>query len=285
MATLAPDTLAQELDALDEHGFVVLPALLGAHEIEAIRAALAPHFATTPTGRNAFEGRHSQRVYALLAKSAVFADLVSHPRILRLLDHPLEPNYLLSSALAINNGPGEARQQIHFDDSFYRSLPRPRASIGASVIWAIDEFTETNGATEILPGSHRWGNDAPDQDDPRIRKMAMPAGSALVFHGTLWHRGGANRSEHWRLAITPQYCQPWARQAENMTLAVPPAIAATYPRRVQELIGYSLHVPFMGHVNGMHPARLIDPHYDNHERQHAVRAVEYVERARQWPTP
>ncbi|MBM3218545.1 MAG: phytanoyl-CoA dioxygenase family protein [Candidatus Rokubacteria bacterium] len=119
-------TLASELDALDEHGFVVLPALLSAREVDAIRAALAPHVATTPTGRNAFEGRHSQRVFALLAKSAVFADLVSHPRILRLLDHLLEPNYLLSSALAINNGPGEARQQIHFDDSFYRSLARPR---------------------------------------------------------------------------------------------------------------------------------------------------------------
>jgi len=277
---LAAGTLTTELKALDDDGFVVLAGLLAPDEIEGIRRALAPHLATIPKGRNRFEGLRSQRVYALLAKSAVFADLATHPRILRLLDHLLEPSYLLSGALAINTGPGEDRQQIHFDDSFYRSLARPRRSVSITAIWAIDEFTATNGATEILPGSHRWGEERPSPDDARIRKVLMPAGSAVVFHGTLWHRGGANQSTAARLAITPQYCQPWARQQENMTLAVPQDVAARYPRRVQELLGYSLHLPFMGHVNGLHPARLIDPDYRSSERQDAARAAEYLERPR-----
>ena len=90
----------------------------------------------------------------------------------------------------------------------------------------------------------------------------MPAGSALVFHGSLYHRGGANHGDTTRLAITPQYCQPWLRQLENMVLAVPPASAARYSARIQELSGYSIRDPgFMGYVDGMHPKRLIDETY------------------------
>ena len=87
----------------------------------------------------------------------------------------------------------------------------------------------------------------------------MPAGSVIVFMGTLWHRGGANQSVAPRLAITPQYCEPWLRQIENQVLAVPRDMAARYSPRVQALLGYSIHPPFMGYVDGMHPRRLIDP--------------------------
>lgn len=85
----------------------------------------------------------------------------------------------------------------------------------------------------------------------------MPAGSVLVFLGTLWHRGGANRSDAHRLAITAQYCQPWIRQIETMTLAVPPRVVRRYSTRVQELLGYSIYPPFIGYVDGMHPRRLM----------------------------
>jgi ectoine hydroxylase-related dioxygenase (phytanoyl-CoA dioxygenase family) len=280
MSTHATDTLRAELDALATDGLVVLREVLGAGEIAAIKDALALYLDGTHMGRNRFEGLRTQRVYALLAKSPVFGDLVSHPRVLRLLDELLQPNYLLSAALAIHLGPGGDRQELHFDDGFYSWIPRPRRSVGVSVIWAIDEFTDENGATEVVPGSHLWGDERAAADDPRICPVIMPAGSAVVFQGTLWHRGGANRSKAPRLAITPQYCQPWARQMENMTLAVPFEIAATYPRPVQELIGYSIHPPFMGHVNGLHPARLIDPDYKKRDRVEARRANEMLERPR-----
>ena len=222
--------------------------MLGAAEIAAIKTALAPHLALTPLGRNRFEGLRSQRVYALVAKDPVFADLVSHPRILGLLDGILEPNYLLSAALAIQLGPAEDAQQFHYDDGSYH-IPRPRPPVGVSAIWAIDDFTATNGATELIPGSHRWGNERPAPDDARGRKMVMPAGSVVVFLGTTWHRGGANTTDRARLGITPQYCQPWARQLENMALAVSQDIAARCSRRVQDLLGYSIHPPLMGYVD------------------------------------
>ncbi len=269
-------SLQAELDALATDGFVVLERVLDAGELAAIKKALAPHFARTPAGRNRFEGLKSQRVYALVAKDPVFADLVSHPRILALLDRLLEPNYLLSAALAISHGGGEDPQPFHYDDGSYR-IPRPRPHVGVSAVWAIDEFTADNGATELIPGSHHWGEERPAADDPRAKKMAMPAGSVVVFVGTMWHRGGRNTTARPRLGITPQYCQPWARQLENMALAVPLDVAARCSRRVQELLGYSIHPPLMGYVNGMHPARLIDPDFGKRDRVDARRATELLE--------
>ena len=80
----------------------------------------------------------------------------------------------------------------------------------------------------------------------------MPAGSVVVFLGTLWHRGGANRSSAPRLAVTPQYCEPWARPQEQMVLSVGRA-AAQYSERVRSMLGFAIHPPFMGHVDGLHP--------------------------------
>jgi ectoine hydroxylase-related dioxygenase (phytanoyl-CoA dioxygenase family) len=88
-------------------------------------------------------------------------------------------------------------------------------------------------------------------------KLAMPAGSLAIAKGTLWHRGGANRSDRPRLIITPQYCAGWIRQLENMCLAVPPETAEKLPERARELIGYSIHPPFMGYVDGVHPKKLL----------------------------
>ena len=191
-------------------------------------------------GRNDFEGYSTNRVYALLAKAPSIAALVEHPAVVEILDALLLPGYLLSANLAINLLPGETAQTLHTDDGFYR-VPRPRAAIGVSAIWAIDDFTAENGATQIIPGSHRWGAEQPAEDDPTIMPVEMPAGSVVVFQGTLWHRGGANTTDRARLAITPQYCEPWARQQEQMVLSVG-AAAAGFSDRVRSMLGLR-HLP------------------------------------------
>jgi ectoine hydroxylase-related dioxygenase (phytanoyl-CoA dioxygenase family) len=140
--------------------------------------------------------------------------------------------------------------------------------MGVSVIWAFDDFTESNGATELIPGSHHWGpEEKADADDPRAVQVLMPAGSAVIFAGTTVHRGGGHRGSGTRLGITPQYCEPWVRQIENMPLAVPPELARSYSERVQELLGYDIFEPtFIGYVDGMHPKRLLDPGYAARKR-------------------
>ncbi len=250
--------MVTELDELRRNGFVVLEGLVSRDRLAAIQAELAPYLAGRLFGRNDFEGFRSERVYALLAKAPSVAELVEHPAVLELIDAVLDPNYLLSANLAINVHPGETAQSLHADDGYCR-IPRPREPMGVSAIWAIDEFTDDNGATEVVPGSHAWVEEIPGSGDWRVQQITMPAGSAVVFMGTLLHRGGANRSNQTRLGITPQYCQPWIRQIENMPLAIPPHVASAFSPRVQALLGYSIHPPFIGYVDGRDPRRLLAP--------------------------
>jgi ectoine hydroxylase-related dioxygenase (phytanoyl-CoA dioxygenase family) len=259
-ATLVLDAVEAEIR---ERGYAVVEDLLAPREVDEIKASLGPWLQGEKFGRNDFEGERTERVYALLAKAPPVARIVEHPLVLALLDRLLPQHYLLSAALAINVHPGETPQPFHGDDSSNRLPgPRPHPYTGVSTIWAFDDFTSANGATEVLPGSHRWTGDRFPPRAEDIEQVIMPAGSALIFLGNLLHRGGANRSSGTRLAITPQYCAPWWRQIENMVLAVPPRVAARYSERIQELLGYSTVDPgFMGYVDGMHPKRLIDPAY------------------------
>lgn len=274
---LAGRSFADWRAQFDAQGYLVFPSVLGDADIGAIRAALAPYLEADRKGRNDFEGLRTNRVYALLAKSPVFADLVTHPLALAFAEADLGADCLLSAALAINLQPGETVQPWHYDDSHY-APPLPRPSWGVSAFWAIDAMTDSNGATEVLPRSHlasagpsagllsaeafRRTTIGDPQDDPGAHpdavKVVVPAGSLMLAKGTLWHRGGANRSAAPRLLITPQYCPGWTRQLETMVLAVPPEKARALSPRAQALLGYSIHPPFMGYVDGMHPVRLLE---------------------------
>ncbi|MEM7613311.1 MAG: phytanoyl-CoA dioxygenase family protein [Pseudomonadota bacterium] len=207
-------------------------------------------------GRNSFEGHSTQRVYNVLSKTRLTDRLADHPRILGLMDKLFRPGFLLSQSQIINILPGERAQGLHADDAFYR-IPRPRQPLGAATVWAIDDFTEENGATVVIPESHHW-------DDERIGERAetipavMPAGSVIFFLGTTWHGGGENRSEQPRFAITHQYCEAYMRQQENYLLELSKDTVRALSPELQSLVGYSVYPPFMGMVEGKHPLRLLE---------------------------
>ena len=242
-----------DLAALERDGYVVLPDLLSREELDAIRADVSPLL--DKHGRNEFEGAATQRVYSVLNKTRTCDRIVDHPRVLALLDRLFLPNYLLSMMQVINILPGESAQMLHSDDLFY-PLPRPRPALGAATIWAIDDFTDTNGATDVIPGSHLWGDRLP-VDEPR-QPVVMPAGSCVFFLGTLWHGGGANRSAAPRLAATAQYCEPWLRPQEAFTLSTTRDTVRAVSEDIRRMLGYSIHPPFIGQVDGMHPKRLLE---------------------------
>jgi len=259
-----------DLERFQRDGYVIIERALGASELADLVAALAPYEHDRPMGRNAFEGQKSQRVYSLAAKGEVFHRLAEHPRVMALCERVLMPNFLLSTMQSIRLHPGEIAQAWHTDDAFY-IVPRPRsATLAVSVIWAIEDFTEDNGATQLIPGSHQWGMEHPDSREHRLVSAVMPAGSAIVFDGALWHRGGANASTGTRLAISPQYCQPWLRPQESQLLIVPPDAATACSARMRSMLGYSIHPPFIGQVDGMHPLRLVDAGYREHKTEARV---------------
>lgn len=264
------------LEALERDGYVVIPDVLTVQQVEQFRSALAPWLHQGPWGRNVFEGTRTHRVYAMLAKDPVFAEMVAHPLALAFAETLLGPSCLLSACLAIDLHPGESAQPWHTDDG-HIDVPPPHGIFGVSTFWALDDTTDDNGATEVLPGSHHWAetqfpgvlrdtdfadHSSPDAaSDPGFHpdavKVTMTAGSLMVARSDLWHRGGANHSGGSRLVVTPQYCKGWARPLESMLLAVPPEQARQLPERVRELLGYSIHAPFMGYSDGRHPGRIL----------------------------
>lgn len=243
-----------DLAAVQRDGYVILPDLLSGEEIVEIRKAVVPLL--NRSGRNHFEGHTTQRVYSVLNKTRSCDRIADHPRVLALLDRLLLPNYLLSMLQVINILPGEQAQMLHTDDGFY-PLPRPRAALGAATIWAIDEFTADNGATDIVAGSHLWKERMPEESERE--PVVMKAGSCVFFLGTLWHGGGANRSGAPRLAVTAQYCEPWLRPQEAFTLSTTRDTVRVVSEDIRRMLGYSIHPPFIGQVDGMHPKRLLEP--------------------------
>ncbi|HYD45438.1 MAG TPA: phytanoyl-CoA dioxygenase family protein [Phenylobacterium sp.] len=248
--------VAAHVDRMNRDGFTIIENFLGADRLQAVRDGLAPHFGTH-RGRNPFEGLTTERVYTLVARGKVFEDVTEDPRLLALLDAFLAPGYLLSASHAICIYPGEAQQDMHFDDSFY-PMPRPRGAMGVTMICAIDDFTAENGGTAIHPGSHLWGDVKAELANagPPI-SLEMPAGACAVWPGTLVHGAGANRSDKPRRAFTNQYCPPWGRQQENFFLGVPPEMARAMSPRVQALLGYQMNGSIMGQVTGRHPLKAL----------------------------
>jgi ectoine hydroxylase-related dioxygenase (phytanoyl-CoA dioxygenase family) len=243
---------AEHADTLCSQGWVVIEDAITPAHAAMVRAAMLELLG--PLGRNQFEGMRTQRAYSLLAKTRTLDALVEHPRVLALVDAFLE-NALLSAALVVHLGPGEVEQPWHCDGEFY-GVPRPRAPIGVSTVWALDEFTADNGATEIVGRSHLWGDQRPalGQDVATVRAI-MPAGSVAVFFDNLHHRAGSNTTARARCGVTIQYCQGWARTIENMALAVPRDVVRTLSPRLQDLVGYSIHHAFVGYVDGRHPKK------------------------------
>ena len=246
------------LRRLEADGYTIIEDVLDADGLAAFREALAPYLGTHH-GRNAFEGYTTERVYTLVGRGRIFEDIASDPRLLDLVGRFLAPGFLLSASHAICINPGEAAQSLHFDDSFY-PIPRPRRPIGMSVIGAIDAFTEQNGGTRVIPGSHLWGQDWRDRAArARTVPVEMPAGAIALLNGTLVHGAGANRSDRPRLAYTNQYCAPWARTQENFFLGIPRERVRGMNPALQTLLGYELMAPFMGQVTASHPRKTLDP--------------------------
>ncbi len=245
------------MEEIERDGYVIIENLISPELVAEIKEDLIPRF-SYDSGRNNFEGFKTQRLYAFFEKSLICNPLVEHPLILGCLDRIFEPNYLLSQLQAINILPGEEQQPLHHDDLFYR-VPRPRPALGAATIWAIDEFTQQNGATVVIPGSHLWDDRQPTEDDLKnLEPVVMPAGSVVLFLGTLWHAGGANRSDAARLCVSAQYCAPWCRTQENYSLSLSRETVKKCSEHIQRMLGYSIHAPFMGFVDGKHPRRLLE---------------------------
>jgi len=251
------DSSVQHLiDHVIEHGYVILPSIYTREQVDTANAELArleslqSSGPASKAGRNPFEGLNTKRIYALPDKSRAFDCFPIHDTVTKLNDYFLQPHCLMTSFHTVNIEPGSVEQTIHTDDGLI-DLPRPRPLMGCGTMVSLDEFTAENGATTLIPGSHLWGDDRIPTRDEMIPAL-MPAGSMLYFLNTVWHSGGANTTNKSRRSMTIQYCQPWIRTYENMTVAMGWEDLDQVPKKLLQLMGFSTH-EFMGYVDGRAP--------------------------------
>jgi ectoine hydroxylase-related dioxygenase (phytanoyl-CoA dioxygenase family) len=210
----------------------------------------------------AAEGHSTKRIYNLLAKDPVFRAMPVHPRVLPVVEQILDRGCLLSGMTAIDIGPGEDAQPMHGDDLVMSAhLARPHPPMMITSMWALTDFTAANGGTLFIPGSHLWSatpfSGSPPTDF-EVQPLEMPAGSVMIFHGSLWHGGGPNTTaDEWRLGVNVQYCPGFVRQQQNPYLGIPPETAATFDDRLLTLLGYRLYKGIMGHVDGRSPGEVL----------------------------
>lgn len=258
-------TLATEVAAfVDRDGYAIIRDVLDASACTRLIAEVdqVEREFEIPFGKNDFEGFQTKRIFNLIARGPRFRDLVTNETMLGAIEALLGEGFLLSGTTSMHIGPGETDQRLHADDGMI-SLPRPHPATMITTLWALSEFTKDNGATRLVPGSHKEKAIAPPSDDEVTPLLAeMPAGSVLVLHASTWHGGGPNSTggatpEVERYGLSIQYVAGWCRQQQNLMLGTPRDVVASYPRKLQELIGYSMYRNVMGHVDRNHPLGLL----------------------------
>jgi hypothetical protein len=246
--------------ALDRDGVVIVEHLLPPDvvgrvndEVAAAVDAADPDEELFNPVMKAFHGPFTKQVAGMPGISPTFAvDVMCHPLLLALCDRVLLPScarYQLNLGHLLQRGPGSDEQWLHRDELVWSDVPWPHAELQLATVIAFVDFTRENGATRIVPGSHRSDDRArPAMDQvlapPPIEAVAyaeMPAGSAVVYLGGTIHGGGANVTDVARRGAHLSYCLGWLRTEENNYLSTPPALAARLPRRAQEVLGYSVH--------------------------------------------
>jgi len=265
MTVIDEPELSATLAAIDRDGYAVLAGAIEPELVEALRDTIRrlQRELEVDVGQSSFEGAHTRRIYNLLAKDPLFAAMPVHDSVLPIVERMLDRDCLLSGMTAIDLGPGEVPQLLHGDDGIMsRHLQRPHAPMMVTSMWALTDFTAANGGTWFVPGSHRRA-DVPNADgtlpsDVEVQSLVMPAGSVMIFHGSLWHGGGANTtSDVWRLGVNVQYCPGFVRQQQNPYLGIPVETAAMFSDRLLQLLGYQLYRGVMGHIDGRSPGEVV----------------------------
>lgn len=254
-----PERLAAWRADFERDGFVVMADVVPAAQVADLIDALLETERKNGFGyaKTSFEGYQTVRINNLLVHDPRFWDVPLQPSVLALAESLLDRELLLSSLCSLTLGPGQTAQPLH-EDTQQLPLARPRPPIALNAMWALSDFTEANGATHLVPGSHRYDR-SPDYrgDDTPTVPATMKAGSVMLFDSALWHRGGANTTDARRYALSCYYCAGWMRQQENLQLGIPAEVAAGFPRRLQELCGYSIYRGQYGHIDNRDPITLL----------------------------
>jgi ectoine hydroxylase-related dioxygenase (phytanoyl-CoA dioxygenase family) len=248
----------KHIEELEAHGYSIMENAINVDFCDDIVAEIKRLESIAPPSLqpNAFVGYNTVRYFSLLNKGAIWRQVAAHPNLLPVLRGVLGVDMLLSTMGTAVIGPGEPAQPIHRDDGLYE-LAMPHRNIVCNTMWALTDFTEENGATRIVPDTHRLLAE-PDETAPHAAIAAvMPKGSVCFVLGTTYHGGGANKSDERRWALTINYCAGAMRQQENLMLGTPRSLVASFSPDLQDLLGYRMTKRNVGHFDARDPRLLL----------------------------
>lgn len=279
----ATDDIETILAAIVEDGGVIVEELLSADVVARVNADVEDHVeAADPSAEmfnpvmQAFHGAQTKQVAGMPGISETFAvDVMCHPLYMALAEAILGPNcakFQLNLGHLLQRGPGSEEQLLHRDEAVWSDVPVPHPELQLASVIAFVDFTRDNGATRIVPGSHKWPERnlslmeqymgrQPTSDE--IAYAEMPAGSAVIYLGGTIHGGGSNTTDIPRRGAHLSYCLGWLRTEENNYLSCPPEKARALPRQAQEVLGYSVqdNLPrggaYLGMVDMQDPVELL----------------------------
>ena len=242
----------QAHEILKRDGCVVIDGLMPTETVSAIREEMGPWLEAAPAGCDDFDGRQTRRVGMLVGRSPSSHDIILDPTVLGIADQALAhaTNYQLHCTQVIAVGPGSQPQPIHRDQWAFDMFPFPQGFDSTfSTMWALTDFTEANGATRVVPGSHR------DEDFKQLTLQdslpaEMSAGSVLLYTGSLYHGAGQNDSDRDRIGLIVHYSLAWLRQEENQYLSCPSEVLDVLPEQMLRLMGYARGAYSLGFVDG-----------------------------------
>ena len=251
--------LEDRLTEIEEQGYTVIPNWLGEDRLAQLREDLIRD--VNPIRELMPPDETTVRAHNLLGKTRCVDDLVCDERLLALVHGVLGEHVQVSVVAMFDLLPGAKAQALHQDDGLW-PMPRPHPPFVANAVIAVDPFTVENGATMLVPGSHKW-HSRPVVQPPKVTpvQVEMEAGSMLLWTGALWHGGGENRSANQsRLAVNINFNLSYLRQQENQFIGVPRGELAKMPEALRRLIGYQhgLHHVGPGMVDLRDPLAMLD---------------------------
>lgn len=202
----------QQRRELDDNGYIVLPGVLDDGQIADIKRSLAAIGARE--GKNAGHeytlcDDGAFRIHNLLDKDTVYDICLNHPVVLAAVQQVLGSEFRLSMLNMRSQLPGQRRQKLHVD--WYEGAESEFKVCNA--IWALDDFVPENGATSVVPGSHRWDKVPKEVVEDRYQEVegevqiVAKAGDVIIFNSHLWHRGMDNLTQGPRAGINTFFCR------------------------------------------------------------------------------
>jgi ectoine hydroxylase-related dioxygenase (phytanoyl-CoA dioxygenase family) len=246
----APSTPGREISTfIRENGYAIVDDAADTAVMDRLASEAAPFVEASAHGRDIYDGRHTRRTGALVARCPAARELVMHPIVRAVVDDFLghSTTYQLHLTQLITIEPGETKQKPHRDQMAFDFFSFPADyHVQCNTMWALTDFTAANGATHIAPGTSGMA----DAEAEQIEEIqaTMRRGSVLFYDGKVLHGGGANTSDRPRQGVNITYAVGWVRQEENQYLACPPDVARSLDDDLLKMIGYQQGAFALGYV-------------------------------------